>query len=139
MLHAHIAGTMASDPAERTTTNDKPYVTALVRVPIEGDEPTLVSVIAFDEETRAALGAPAKGDPVSVAGRAKLRSWMGKDREQRFGLSLVAQSVMGGKPQPTRRAPRRRPQSSRDDSRAAAAGFPPGAGDLSGIGRHSDS
>jgi len=49
MLTALASGTLVRDPQQRTTAAGKSYGTALMRCPVEGDEPVLVSVIAFNE------------------------------------------------------------------------------------------
>jgi len=64
-----------------------------MRVPIEGDETMLVSLIAFSESATASLVALSKGHLLPVAGRAKLSSWE-HDGVQHHGLSVVAQNVM---------------------------------------------
>jgi single-stranded DNA-binding protein len=125
MLYCHISGTLSADPAERRAANGNAYVTALLRVPVEGDDSILASVIAFDAEACAVLRTLRRGDAATVAGRAKLSAWTGRDGEQRRGLSVVAQRALGGKPEPRKRPPRaRRPAS--DDADA----FPEEAGDL---------
>jgi single-stranded DNA-binding protein len=123
MFHAHIAGTLTADPVERKTTAGKSYVTASVRVPIEREDAQFVGIAAFDDEPIAALRELCKGDAVSITGPAKLRIWAGSD-----GNSVLAQRVLGGKPQPRRRAPRQQPQQSEQNT------FPAEAGDLSIIG-----
>jgi single-stranded DNA-binding protein len=128
MFHAQIAGTLTADPVERTTAAGRIYMTASVRVPIEREDAQFVGIAAFDDEPIAALRELCKGDAVSITGPAKLRIWAGSDGKERAGNSVLAQRVLGGKPQPRRRAPRQQPQQSEQNT------FPAEAGDLSIIG-----
>jgi len=93
MLSVLCSGSLVSDPRERTTTAGKPYVTASMRVPAEDAEAMLVSIIAFNADTVAAILALQRGDSVAVAGRGKLSSWT-KDGEEKHGLSVVADKVL---------------------------------------------
>lgn len=130
MLNAHIAGTLTADPVHRTTANGAAYITANVRVPVEGGDAQFVAVVAFEEDVRAALAGMVKGDPVSLCGPAKLRTWTGRDGGEKHGLSVLALRVIGGKPERRRRQrqqPAARPQCSGEP-------FPPEASDLSVIG-----
>jgi single-stranded DNA-binding protein len=103
MLNAHIAGTLTADPVHRTTANGAAYVTANVRVPVEDDDAQFVAVVAFEKGVRAALAGMVKGDPVSLSGPAKLRTWTGRDGGEKHGLSVLALRVIGGKPERRRR------------------------------------
>jgi single-stranded DNA-binding protein len=93
-LHVLAQGTLAGDPQARTSAAGKPYCTALLRVPIDGEESMLLSLIAFDREAVEALLRLHKGDPVSVAGMGKLTQWTGKDGVEKHGLSVTAQAVL---------------------------------------------
>jgi single-stranded DNA-binding protein len=129
VIYTLAAGTLIADPIARTTGAGKPYVTALLRVPIEGEEAAIVSLAAFDEAVRAALAELCKGDALSVAGRGKLTAWTSKEGEQRHGLSVVAQRIItGGPPRRAKAAkqPRRYPE--------GGEGFPPGSDNLSILG-----
>jgi len=103
-----------------------------VRVPIEREDAALVSVIAFDDEACAALESLRKGDAVSIKGPLKPTTWTGRDGEARHGLSMIVQQIMTGEKEKRPRAPKKpNGYAGRNDD----AGFPEGAGDLSGIGR----
>lgn len=94
MLTTLAAGTLVRDPESRTSAAGKSYATALLRVPCEGEDAALVSVVAFSENACTALLALAKGDSVAVTGRAKLTSWTARDGEQKHGISVVADGVL---------------------------------------------
>jgi single-stranded DNA-binding protein len=93
MLSVLASGTLTRDPVERTSAAGKPYCTALVRVPCEGEDALLCSVIAFKPDAVRALLALAAGESVAIAGRAKLSSW-DKAGETKHGLSVVADAVL---------------------------------------------
>ena len=93
MLSVLCSGSLVRDPQRRASKNAKEYCTALLRVPCEDSDALLVSIICFDEAGVAALGALRKGDAISVAGRASLRSWE-SNGETKHGLSVVADRVL---------------------------------------------
>ena len=93
MLSVLCSGTLVADPKSRTSAAGKAFATALVRVPAEEAEATLVSVIAFDASAVTAILALARGDAVAIAGRAKLSEWV-KDGETKHGLSVTADKVL---------------------------------------------
>ena len=93
MLSVLASGSLVADPVSRTSATGKTYATCSLRVPVDGDEAVLVSVIGFSEPVVLALLALAKGDAVSICGRAKLTSWE-KDGAQRRGLSVTADRVL---------------------------------------------
>jgi len=92
-LQVLASGTLVRDPEARTSQAGRRYATGLLRVPVDGDEAVLVSLIAFSQTAAEALLANAKGDSIAVTGRAKLTSWE-KDGEQRHGLSVVVEGVL---------------------------------------------
>jgi single-stranded DNA-binding protein len=93
MLSVLATGTLIADPVSRMSVAGKPYTTASVKVPAENTEPMLVSVIAFAEDTAAALLLLKKGDACAIAERAKLSSWT-KNGEEKHGLSVIADRVL---------------------------------------------
>lgn len=93
-LHVLAQGSLVSDPQERTSAAGKPYCIASLRVPMDGEESMLASLIAFDAAAVQALLQLHKGDPVSVAGEGKLTSWTGKDGQEKHGLSVTVRVAM---------------------------------------------
>lgn len=93
MLAVLCSGVLIRDPQERVSASGNTYCTALVRVPCEGEDALICSVIAFNGAAVHSLMALAKGDAVSIAGRARLSTWE-RDGEQRHGLSIVAEQVL---------------------------------------------
>lgn len=92
MLEVLASGKLIKDPDTRTGQSGKPFTTALLRVDVGEEQPTLVSVIAFQEASEK-LGRLKSGDAITVAGSAKLSSWE-KDGETRHGLSVTASAVL---------------------------------------------
>jgi single-stranded DNA-binding protein len=93
-LHCMALGTLVADPVRRTSAAGKPFVTASLRVPCDGAEPFLASLIAFSQTAADALAQHGKGDALVVGGRANLKAWMGRDGQEQHGLSIVVESVM---------------------------------------------
>lgn len=93
MLSALASGTLVREAQQRQGSSGRPYATASMRVPCDGDEAVLVSIVAFSTTAIEALLGLKKGDTLAVTGRAKLTSWE-KDGETHHGLSVVAEQVM---------------------------------------------
>lgn len=93
MLSLLCTGTLLRNPERRTSAKGNAYATALLRVPTEGEDSLLVSLIAFDADAVAKLLALSKGDTLAVTGRAKLTEWT-RDGEQRHGLSVTVERVL---------------------------------------------
>jgi len=104
MLSLLASGTLVRDPESRQSKAGKAFATALLRVPTEGEDAALVSVIAFSTSACTALLAHAKGDSVAVTGRGKLTSWIGQDGAEKHGINVVAESVLSAYQVEKRRA-----------------------------------
>jgi single-stranded DNA-binding protein len=91
-ITALVTGKLIADPDRRIGSNGNPFV--LVRLAAhDGDADVLVSVMGFGTAA-GQLGALAKGDTVSVNGRAKVSTWTSKDGTPKAGLSLTADVVL---------------------------------------------
>jgi len=93
MLTVLASGVLVADPRARTTAAGKAYATCLLRVPSDGGEAALCSVIIFNNDAVEALLSLAKGDSVAVTGRATLSTWT-RNGEQHHGLAIVGERVM---------------------------------------------
>lgn len=92
MFEVLISGKLVRDPQVRTGQSGKPFTTALVKIPVEGEESNLASVISFGE-TGERLGRLKANDAVCLSGSAKLSSWE-RDGELRHGLSVTASAIL---------------------------------------------
>lgn len=110
-LYTLATGSLISDPARRTGTKSD-FATATLRTATD-DGAILVSVIAFGEQA-AQLLAHQQGAALAIAGRATLRSWTGKDGEQKTGISVVVEQLASAS------AARRADAERRRSNRAAA-------------------
>jgi single-stranded DNA-binding protein len=108
-----MQGKLVADPVQRTASSGKAFVTAQLRVATE-DESLLVSVIAFDKDTRDKLARLRKGDATAITGRAKPTTWE-KNGEQRHGLSVVASGVLTAYEAAKRRSSSEKPKSGGND------------------------
>ena len=113
---AMVMGSLVADPVRRTGQSGKPFVTASMRVPVEGGDAFLASLIAFSTSAGEALAALAKGDQVVVGGRASLKSWTGRDGAEHHGVSIVVEQVMN----PYRLGVRRKAAAGESDAGSAA-------------------
>lgn len=93
-LHCMAMGALVADPVRRTGQSGKEFVTASMRVPVDGSDAFLASLIAFSTSAADALAQHAKGDTVVVGGRGGLKSWTGRDGSEQHGMSIVVESVM---------------------------------------------
>lgn len=94
MLNILATGTLITDPQRRTSAAGKAYATASLRVPSDGADAVLVSLIAFATDAVDALLADSKGDALAVAGRAKLSIWTGRDGAACHGLAVTAERAL---------------------------------------------
>lgn len=95
MLNTLASGTLTADPVRRQgSKSGRDFCTASLRVPTDGGEAILCSLIAFDPDVVDALLAHVKADTLAIAGRAKMNSWTGRDGELQQGLSIVVERVM---------------------------------------------
>ncbi len=115
MFEVLISGKLVRDPQVRVGQSGKPFTTALVRIPIEGEEANLASVIAFGDVGEQ-LGRLKASSAVCLSGAAKLSSWE-RDGELRHGLNVTASAILSlheaNKRQgaaPERRSPAAAPQ-----------------------------
>jgi len=92
--HILASGRLIADPQSRDGAKGSFVTATLVTT---GDESILVSIIAFGDEAEQLLELH-KGDPVAVAGRAKLTSWVGRDGIGKHGVSVVATQVAAARP-----------------------------------------
>jgi single-stranded DNA-binding protein len=103
-LRLLATGTLIADPQRREGAKAGQFATASIRV--DGDEAVFISVIAFNAEAERLLEC-ARGDAISVAGRARLKSWPGRDGTERTGISVTAEQIAALKPRPKSAVPRR--------------------------------
>ncbi len=61
---------------------------------VDGEDSTLVSLVAFSDTAVQALLELRKGDQAAVAGSAKPTSWTGRDGKECHGLSIIVERVM---------------------------------------------
>lgn len=108
-IHVLCTGALTADP-QRRQGQKAAFVTATLRVADSGGG-TFVSVIAFGEMADQ-LAELCQGAAVSVSGAAKLTSWIGRDGEEKRGISITATQLIALAPQkkigsraPLRRAP----------------------------------
>lgn len=94
MINVLVSGNLIGAPVERTSkANGNRFVTAQLKA-FDGDESTLVSLIAFDEAICKSLLALGKGDAVVVSGSAKPTTWTARDGSQAFGLNVTVKVIM---------------------------------------------
>ncbi len=114
MIRALLTGTLHADPQTRTSQSGKPYCTARLRADTGDNNTVWCSLIAFGQEGERLTSMKA-GTAISVSGRAKLSSWLGKDGSPAAGLSVVVDELatLRGRPKPH---PDRRQATDTDDA-----------------------
>lgn len=92
MMHVLVTGALVGDPAQRTASNGNLFSTANLRVSTEGGDAAFVSLIAFGDRAEDLLK-HRQGSTISVAGRAKLTEWVGRDGAAKHGLSVTIEQI----------------------------------------------
>ena len=95
MIDALISGRLHGKPTQRTGQSGKAFVTCQVRAAAGNGEPLFVSVIAFDEQPKAALLALDDGEAVALSGALTPKVWQPRNGgEPRPALDLVAHACL---------------------------------------------
>ena len=118
MIRCLLSGVLHCDPQTRVSRGGQPFTTGRMKAD-SGDGATVwVSLIAFAEQAER-LAMLKAGAAVSVSGRAKLSTWLGKSGEPAAGLDVTVDELitLRGKPRPRDAAPpdRRPPVAARFD------------------------
>ena len=127
---ALASGTVSGTPVARSTGAGRAFATLSLRTQA-GEGSAFVSVAVFESDLVELVLSLSEGDAVSVTGRLELRTWKGRDSQERTGLSVIASQLL----RLDRQAPTRRPTKQKP-SPAGSAGadpFGPEAGDLDGV------
>lgn len=93
MISVMASGTLISAPTKRTSRNGNDFVTAQLKA-FDGDESSLVSLVAFDELICKSMLALSKGDALVVSGSGTASTWTGRDGSQCLGLNVVVKVLM---------------------------------------------
>ena len=101
MIRALLTGTLHADPDSRTSKTGRPFVTARLRADAGDGATVWVSLIGFGQEGER-LATLKAGTAISVSGRAKLSSWLGKDGSPAAGLDMTIDELttLRGRPKP---------------------------------------
>ena len=103
-LRLLATGVLIADPRRREGKTGQ-YATVTIRVE-DGEEPVFVSAIAFQENATRLLDL-VKGDAAALSGKARLKSWPGRDGAERTGISVTVEQIAALKPRPKPAVPRR--------------------------------
>lgn len=93
MIDCLVSGKLHGLPQQRTSKNGNTFTTAKLRVPT-GEDSTFCNVIAFDDDTQAALLALGAGEAVALAGTLKVGMWTDKSGTAHPSLDLVASKAL---------------------------------------------
>ncbi len=85
-------GTLVSDPQQRVGGSGKPFALCSLRCATDEDS-LIVNAICFGESVEVVMAAT-KGDELCVSGFGSLRSWTGKDGQERTGLGVTVNRAM---------------------------------------------
>jgi single-strand DNA-binding protein len=122
-IECAFIGRAGADPELRTSQAGKPWLRFNVAVGQE-DAIQWVQVACFGERAEQLAGIIQKGDRIYVEGSVKLNTWVGKEGEQRSGLSVAAWKAeklgqIGRNRPPATKQPNSAPKSSGIYQRAA--------------------
>ncbi|HEX3000314.1 MAG TPA: single-stranded DNA-binding protein [Armatimonadota bacterium] len=123
MMQIHLSGRLVRDPAQKTSSNGKPYVQALATAS-SGDTESLVTLMVFDTDLANLLASLRKGDSVSAIGSGSVRGYLDKEGKPAAGISVMVNRLMAmaeGKAAPR---PKGNGQGRRPATAAAQKRFP---------------
>src|SRR5512142_1305555 len=125
MMQLHVSGRLVRDPAQKTSSNGRPYVHALMTAS-SGDGEVLITLMVFDTELVNLLAALRKGDSLSAIGSASIRAYADKEGNPAAGVTVMVNRLMTmtakeAAPRPRGNGQRRRPA----DTPAVPSNLPP--------------
>jgi single-stranded DNA-binding protein len=94
MLDCLIAGKLFGKPQSRTSKSGNPFVTAKMRVPMEGGVPAFANIIGFRDSVVAALLALDDGAAVAISGELKISTYTDKHGATKPSLDVTAHEVL---------------------------------------------
>lgn len=94
MIDALICGRLHGAPKSRTSSNGRPFATAVVRTATRAGEAIFVNTIVFAQPAVTALLALADGDSVALAGELTPKVFVPKQGEPRPSLDLLGHQVI---------------------------------------------
>ena len=93
MMQLHVSGRLVRDPAQKTSSNGRPYVNALMTAgSTDGD--LLVTLMAFDTDLANLLATLKKGDSLSAIGSGSVKAYTDKEGKPAAGITLMANRLM---------------------------------------------
>ena len=94
MIEAMITGTLATDPQERQTRDNKPFFTASLRVSAGEGDALFVSLTSFSQTAGERLLSLQKGANLAAVGILEQYPFTSKDGSERNGWRLTASEIM---------------------------------------------
>lgn len=85
-------GTLVADPQQRVGASGKPFALCSLRCATD-DDAVIVNAICFGATVDTVMAAK-KGDELCLSGAGSLRTWTGKDGQERTGLSITVNRAM---------------------------------------------
>ncbi|MPZ46979.1 MAG: single-stranded DNA-binding protein [Betaproteobacteria bacterium] len=85
-------GTLVNDPQQRIGSSGKPFALCSLRCATDEDS-LIVNAIVFGDAVDVVMAAK-KGDELCLSGAGSLRTWTGKDGQERTGLSITVNRAM---------------------------------------------
>jgi single-stranded DNA-binding protein len=129
-VYAMATGVLIAAPQQREGAKGQ-FATGTLRTTNDGADAVLVSIIAFGDQSEQLLRL-ARGNALSVSGRARLTTWVGRDGAEKHGLSIVGEQIACLKP--ARKPPRSlRPGARSTPHSSRNSGLTPAADDAGGL------
>jgi single-stranded DNA-binding protein len=89
-----VQGVLVGNPISRIGKSGKPFVTAMLRVPITDGDVEFFSIIGFSESSVEALMARSAGDSLAITGQAQRNTYTDKNGTERRGWKIVVERVL---------------------------------------------
>src|SRR5512143_29783 len=93
MMQLHVSGRLVRDPAQKTSSNGRAYVHALMTAS-SGDGEILITLMVFDTELGNLLASLRKGDSLSAIGAASIRAYADKEGNPAAGVTVMVNRLM---------------------------------------------
>ena len=113
MIDVLIQGRLRGGVTIKPTQQGKDYAIFRLSTTDKNGDSILCGCITFEPAAVEAVQRLGDGDSVAVSGEAAIRTWQGKDGQERYGLDVMAHQVMSAY-----HAGRKRPSRPQDDDSA---------------------
>jgi single-stranded DNA-binding protein len=127
-VHALATGSLLRTPEQRTSKNDRSYVTTTLLIK-DGDGSKFVRIVAFSESVQSDLMRLSAGDALSAQGPLKAETYAARDGTAKVSLSIVASNVLALRQPPKEKQKAAAPQDTLSRQQRVAGSWTAASGD----------